>query len=193
MNVLHIFILMSWVVFWVYWLISALNTKRTTYNGWGTFLGIRLAILLVVLLLLRSHHIHSDFWSSVFNNHYLVTHNLPLEIIGSVIVIGGLLFAVWARLHLGKNWGTPMSHKENPELITSGPYHYVRHPIYTGILCAVLGTAIAIGTAWLVLLIISGTYFIFSAFREEKYLETKFGDSYTKYKKSSKMLIPFVL
>ena len=56
----------------------------------------------------------------------------------------GLGFAIWARRALGHNWGTPMSQKYEPELVTSGPYWMVRHPIYSGILVAGLGTAVAL-------------------------------------------------
>ena len=58
----------------------------------------------------------------------------------------GLAFAVWARVHLGRNWSGSVTVKEGHELIRTGPYAYVRHPIYTGLITAVLGTAIASGT-----------------------------------------------
>jgi protein-S-isoprenylcysteine O-methyltransferase Ste14 len=189
----HPFILICWIAFWTYWFISAINTKSNKSGSRSVFLGLRLGIALIILLLIRSGHIKSVFWSRVFAGHSPTTSNMILQTIGTIILVCGLLFAVWARVHLGRNWGTPMSHKKDPELITSGPYHYVRHPIYTGIIFAFMGTVIAVGPVWIVLLVISGGYFVYSAFREEKYLEKQFDGSYTKYKKSSKMLIPFIL
>jgi protein-S-isoprenylcysteine O-methyltransferase Ste14 len=85
-----------------------------------------------------------------------------------------------------------MSQKADPDLITSGPYHLVRHPIYTGILTAGIGTAVALSWVWLIVVAISGAYFIYSATNEERYMTTQFPDAYPAYKRSSKMLIPFI-
>jgi protein-S-isoprenylcysteine O-methyltransferase Ste14 len=63
--------------------------------------------------------------------------------------------AVLGRFYLGRNWGLPASRKENPELVTDGPYSYVRHPIYGGILLAMLGTAIGAGAFWVVPLVLA--------------------------------------
>lgn len=86
----------------------------------------------------------------------------------------------------------PMSRMDKPELVTSGPYRYVRHPIYTGILIATIGTALAVSLYWLAVTLIIGPYFIFSATREEKYMTEQFPDDYPAYKKRSKMLLPFI-
>jgi protein-S-isoprenylcysteine O-methyltransferase Ste14 len=189
----HNFILICWIVFWTYWLISSSNTKSNKDSHRSVFLGLRLGSFLIILLLIRSGLIKSVFWSKVFASHSATTSNTNLETVGTAILVCGLLFAVWARVHLGRNWGTPMSHKKDPELITSGPYHYVRHPIYTGIIFASIGTAIAVSPVWILIFVISGGYFVYCAFKEENYLEKQFGESYKKYKKTSKMLIPFVL
>ena len=104
----------------------------------------------------------------------------------------GLAFAVWARVHIGRNWGTPMTQKNEPELVTSGPYHLVRHPIYSGILLAGVGTGIALSWMWLVVVGLAGVYFIYGATVEERYLTEQFPDTYPSYKRSTKMLVPFV-
>lgn len=65
--------------------------------------------------------------------------------LGLLMVICGLAFAVWARIHLGRNWSGTVTVKEDHELIRSGPYGIVRHPIYTGLLLAIAGTAIVFG------------------------------------------------
>ena len=61
----------------------------------------------------------------------------------------GLALAVWARVYLGRNWGMPMSRRADPELVTTGPYRRVRHPIYSGLILAMAGTAIAVSLYWL--------------------------------------------
>jgi protein-S-isoprenylcysteine O-methyltransferase Ste14 len=86
-----------------------------------------------------------------------------------------------------------MSEKADPELVTSGPYRRVRHPIYSGLILAMVGTAIAVSWYWLIAGGLTGAYFIFSATREERYMSGVFPDAYPAYKDTSKMLIPFVL
>ena len=86
-----------------------------------------------------------------------------------------------------------MSLREKPELITSGPYQFVRHPIYSGFLLAMFGTGLADGTTWLLILIVMGIYFIYSAKTEEKMMLKEFPEKYPAYMKKTKMLIPFVL
>lgn len=104
----------------------------------------------------------------------------------------GLVLAVWARVYLGSNWGTPMSEKIDPELVTTGPYRRVRHPIYSGIILATAGTTIAVSLYWLIGLVIIGAYFIYSATVEERNMADLFPDTYPEYKRLTKMLMPFV-
>jgi protein-S-isoprenylcysteine O-methyltransferase Ste14 len=101
-------------------------------------------------------------------------------------------FAIWARVHIGRNWGTPMTQKNEPELVTSGPYHLVRHPIYLGILVAGVGTAVALSWLWLTAVVLAGIYFVYSAAVEERYMTEQFPATYPVYKRSTKMFVPFV-
>jgi protein-S-isoprenylcysteine O-methyltransferase Ste14 len=86
-----------------------------------------------------------------------------------------------------------MKQKDEPELVTSGPYHLVRHPIYSGILAAGIGTAVALSWLWLTAVALAGVYFLYSAMVEELYLTDRFPDTYPVYKRSTKMLVPFIL
>jgi protein-S-isoprenylcysteine O-methyltransferase Ste14 len=86
-----------------------------------------------------------------------------------------------------------MSQKADPELVTTGPYHSIRHPIYSGIILAMIGTAIAVSLYWLVAVIFLGAYFLYSAIVEERSMARLFPDSYPEYKRSTKMLIPFIV
>jgi protein-S-isoprenylcysteine O-methyltransferase Ste14 len=85
-----------------------------------------------------------------------------------------------------------MTQKDQPELVTSGPYHLVRHPIYSGILVAGVGTAMALSWLWLIAVALVGVYFLYSATVEERYLREQFPDTYPAYKRSTKMLLPFI-
>ena len=171
----------GWVAFWLYWLIAAFSMKRGRVL-WSRELRIRVVIVAVAILLvrlgaLRGHRANTDPW---------------LAGIGLVLFALGLGFAIWARVHIGRNWGTPMSQKNEQELVTSGPYHLVRHPIYSGILVAGFGTAVALGWLWLTAVVLAGVYFLYSATVEERYLTEQFPDDYPTYKRSTKMLVPFV-
>jgi protein-S-isoprenylcysteine O-methyltransferase Ste14 len=169
-----------WVAFWVYWLISALGVKRGT---WGSG-GIRLRILAAVVVLALFHFVRPGG---------LDVHSAALAAVGLVIVLCGLAFAVWARVHLGRNWGMPMSRKEEPELVTSGPYRMVRHPIYTGLIVAVVGTALAVNLIALAIAVIVAALFWYSASVEERDMAATFPTAYPAYRAHTKMLIPFVL
>jgi protein-S-isoprenylcysteine O-methyltransferase Ste14 len=86
----------------------------------------------------------------------------------------------------------PLTRKADPELVTTGPYHTIRHPIYTGIIVGMAGTAIAVSTYWLIALALGGSYFIYSAFVEERDMAKVFPVAYPDYKRSTKMIIPFI-
>jgi protein-S-isoprenylcysteine O-methyltransferase Ste14 len=86
-----------------------------------------------------------------------------------------------------------MSQKADPELVTTGPYSKVRHPIYSGIILAMVGTAIAVSPYWLIAAVIIGAYFLYSATVEERNMAKLFPTTYPPYKSATKMLIPYVL
>jgi protein-S-isoprenylcysteine O-methyltransferase Ste14 len=170
-----------WAAFWLYWLVAALSMKRGRVP-WSRELGIRAVIVVFVILLIRL----GSFRGTGLNTH-------PWRAgLGLALLFLGLSFAIWARVHIGRNWGTPMTQKDDPELVTSGPYHFVRHPIYSGILVAGFGTAIALSWYWLTAVALAGIYFVSSATVEERFLTAQFPDAYPGYKRSTKMLLPFI-
>jgi protein-S-isoprenylcysteine O-methyltransferase Ste14 len=181
MRVIDIVIGAGWAAFWIYWLVAATGAKSGR-TRWTQFAGFRLGIVLVVLLLLRLR---------VLKGH-AATSNAWLMGIGTAIFVLGLALAIWARVYIGRNWGTPMSRKEEPELVTSGPYRTIRHPIYTGIILAMVGTTIAVSLYWLVAVAALAAYFGYSAVTEERYMAEEFPNTYPGYKRSTKMLLPFV-
>jgi protein-S-isoprenylcysteine O-methyltransferase Ste14 len=186
MRVVDLVIVVGWVVFWTYWLIAARGAKSGRSGGWfGRFLGLRVALVVVAIFVIRGFGLRG---------HAARTGTDPVLVgVGLALFLLGLALAVWARLYIGRNWGTPMSRKQEPELVTTGPYHRVRHPIYSGIILAMLGTALATTLYGLVVVAVLGGFFIYSATREEAYLTEQFQDAYRAYKHSTKMLIPFVL
>jgi protein-S-isoprenylcysteine O-methyltransferase Ste14 len=150
---------------------------------------LRLTVIVFVLLALRSPVV-----SHVLRNEYAYAVDSALMgSIGVVFCALGIGLAIWARIHLGRNWGMPMSRKENPALVTTGPYAFVRHPIYTGMLLAMLGSTIAESALWTLPLALLGAYFIFSARREEELMIEQFPEQYPAYMKRTKMLLPSVL
>jgi protein-S-isoprenylcysteine O-methyltransferase Ste14 len=171
----------GWAAFWLYWLVAAFSMKRGRVP-WSRELRVRAVLAVVVIVLIRL---------GVFRGHGLHTDSLRVGI-GLVLFALGLAFAIWARVHIGRNWGTPMTQKDEPELVTSGPYRLVRHPIYSGILIAGAGTAVALSWVALTVVALAGVYFLYSATVEERYLTGKFPDTYPVYKRSTKMLVPFV-
>jgi protein-S-isoprenylcysteine O-methyltransferase Ste14 len=181
-HVVATVIFVGWAAFWVYWLAASAGVKRGR-TGLGRFAGIRVAILLIALLLARAH---------VFTGS-TITSDPWRQGIGLVVFASGLAVAIWARRYLGRNWGMPMSEKVDPELVTTGPYRTVRHPIYSGIILALVGTAVAVSWYWLIAAGLAGSYFVYSAVMEERYMTGVFPDAYPAYKRSTKMLIPFVL
>jgi protein-S-isoprenylcysteine O-methyltransferase Ste14 len=176
------FILVVWIVFWAGWLISALTAKKGPRAGMRRGVGMRLVVVLLALSL-----------RGVFRESRFDIHNTPPEVVGTVVFLLGLALAVWARVYLGRNWGMPMTRKDEPELVTSGPYRFVRHPIYSGILLGVVGTALATYLYWLIALIVMGVYFVYSARIEEGIMTSTFPSTYPGYRARTKMLIPFVL
>ncbi len=170
-----------WAAFWIYWLVAALSMKRS-HVPWARELRIRALILVLAIVLIRfgafrGHGLNTDPWRAG---------------VGLILFGLGLGFAIWARVHIGGNWGTPMSQKDEPELVTSGPYHLVRHPIYSGILLASAGTAVALSWFWLIAVFLAGVYFVYSATVEERYMAKQFPETYPAYRRSTKMVIPFV-
>jgi protein-S-isoprenylcysteine O-methyltransferase Ste14 len=180
MHVLETAIDIAWIVFWIYWLASAFGVKE----GRGSRRRIPLNGLtaLSVVLLVR-----------VFHGGSLAVHSPVLGAIGAVVFAGGIALAVSSRVQLGRNWGMPMTEKAEPELVTSGPYRFVRHPIYSGLLAGLLGTALVTNLVGLIIVAILGGYFYYCASVEEKNLIATFPTAYPAYRTSTKMLIPFVL
>jgi protein-S-isoprenylcysteine O-methyltransferase Ste14 len=183
-HTVAVVILVLWIAFWVYWLAAATTGVRTGRTRWGRIVGVRVVLVLLALLLVRTR---------AFKGGQTITDDPWLQGVGLVVFVSGLGLAIWARRSLGRNWGMPMTEKVDPELVTTGPYRSIRHPIYSGIILAMVGTAIAVSWYWLLAVVLLGGYFVYSAVIEERYMAGVFPDTYPAYKRSTKMLVPFVL
>jgi protein-S-isoprenylcysteine O-methyltransferase Ste14 len=178
-----------WWIFVVYWWLSAIGVKRRAKGSprRGGLAIFRAALLLFALILFQS-----DSSRRFLKHHGDFLANPAVRQAGLVICIAGFAFAIWARRHLGRNWGMPMSLKEGHELITTGPYALVRHPIYTGILLAMVGSVFAAGMEWIVIFAVTCPYFLYSALTEDRLMMEQFPNEYPAYKRKTKLLIPFV-
>jgi len=178
-----------WIVFLLYWQIKAAKTKSTERLEPAASRIMRVLIFLVAIVLLCTTRIplpllYFQFWPQGL---------LPFWL-GAAITITGLLFAVWAREHLGLNWSRSVTIKKDHELITTGPYAVVRHPIYTGILIGFFGMAIAISQVRGFIVFV----FIFIALwlklrMEEQWMRSQFGETYADYSRQTAALVPFIL
>jgi protein-S-isoprenylcysteine O-methyltransferase Ste14 len=183
-----------WVILITYWMISAIGAKHSIRSApaWRPAAGLRLVgVIALVLFALRIPLFRQALQNA--RGFGLVTTNPLLGPIGAALSALGMGLAIWARLYLGRNWGMPMSRKESPELVITGPYAVVRHPIYGGLILAFLGSALGQSPAWIALLIWWGPYFIYSARSEERSMMQQFPDQYPAYKRRTKMFVPFVL
>ena len=178
-----------WIAYLIYWQVSSQHVKAAERREPGLSRLVRLVSLLAAVGLLTL----PGFLFPLLNRRFLPVSPWWFWS-AAVITAAGLLFSVWARRRLGKNWSQAVTLKEDHELITSGPYALVRHPIYTGLLTALLGSAIARGE-WRGLLAVA--LVLIPLWRkltlEENWMRSRFGDSYEAYARRVSRLVPFII
>jgi len=175
-----------WAVFMVYWFVAGIGAKRSAKGG-GAHVLVRALLATAVVLVMRSKVANVEPGSNA------ATASPAVRMLGVVLCAVGIAYAVWARRHIGKNWGMPMSVKEQPQLVRSGPYSRTRHPIYTGVLLALLGNSLGLGSRWLVATGVALLYFAYAAHKEEDSMLDALPKEYSDYQRQTKMIIPFVL
>jgi len=180
MQALKLAVGLAWLVFWIYWLASAATSNASVRGGWRTRLT-GVSVIAVIII------------ANAFRGDGLATRSVALAAVGAALFVLGIALAVWARLHLGRNWGMPMTQRAEPELVTSGPYRFVRHPIYSGLLIAMLGTVLVNNLLGLIVVAVLVPYFYYCGTVEERNLTSTFPVAYPAYRSSTKMLIPFLL
>jgi protein-S-isoprenylcysteine O-methyltransferase Ste14 len=178
-----------WIAFLIYWQIKAIDTKATQRLEPAASRILRVLTFLIAIVLFSITRIplpwlYVQLWPSGYWPFWL----------GAGLTVAGLLFAVWAREHLGRNWSRSVTIKKGHELITTGPYAVVRHPIYTGILIGFLGMAIAISQVrGFIACVLIFLVFWFKLRMEEKWMRSQFGETYATYARQTAALVPYLL
>jgi protein-S-isoprenylcysteine O-methyltransferase Ste14 len=178
-----------WAAWGIYWWIMARNVKSTTREETRVSRALHIVPLVIAASLLLSPPLPIPILNSYFLRSTFLTFFL-----GTGIVAFGLAFAIWARWTIGRNWSGTVTLKQGHELIRSGPYRWVRHPIYTGLLLGFLGSAIALGEWRGLLALLIVFVALWRKLRlEERWMEEVFGDQYIRYRVEVSALIPFIL
>jgi protein-S-isoprenylcysteine O-methyltransferase Ste14 len=184
---LHDLIAALWIAWLAYWFAAARNVKRARWRETGVSRAFH-----IVLLLLCGGLLAGRPWLPPALTTRFVPQGRLLPVFGTLAVAAGLAFAVWARRHLGRNWSGIVTVKEDHTLIRSGPYRFVRHPIYSGLLLALLGTAAAIGEVRGVLAVACALAGFLRKIRIEERMMSRIFAEYRQYSEETAALIPFL-
>jgi protein-S-isoprenylcysteine O-methyltransferase Ste14 len=186
-NVHHALIPTLWLLWLAVWTVSAFRTKPVVRTE-----SFASRLSHIVPLILGAALLTSSRFAGPFLTTRLYSQTEWTFWSGAAMVALGLAFAVWARLHLAGNWSGTVTLKQDHSLTRSGPYRLVRHPIYTGILLAILGNAIAVAE-WrgVVALALITLAFRRKIATEEGFLTAQFGDAYARYRAEVPALIPW--
>jgi protein-S-isoprenylcysteine O-methyltransferase Ste14 len=175
-----------WMVFFLYWAISALSSKVAKKSE-SVLARFQRMVPLVVAYSLIFYQVTRVGWLG----KRFVADTSAAAVIGVTLTTAGVAFAIWARWHLGANWSAIVSIREQHELIRTGPYRRVRHPIYTGMLLAMAGTALVLGELrGLLAFAITLFAFYWKARKEEAWLTREFGESFEAHAKQTGMFLP---
>ena len=178
----------AWLVFLAYWLYSARQLKAVKRREPNAERAVYLALMVTAYSLVFNRWLNVGWLGSRF-----VPDSTRIAAIGVAITFAGVALAIWARYHLGQNWSATVTLKEGHELIRSGPYSHIRHPIYTGMLIAFAGTALTLGQyRGLLGFAIATSTFFFKARKEERYLTQEFGDRFQEHMRHTGMFLPKV-
>ncbi len=175
-----------WLVFVVVWLIWSIRTKPVkTREGVSSRLSYTVLTVAGAFAMFRSNAPQNWLHISIF------PASLGIQILGIVITAAGIGFAIWARLYLGGNWSAAVTVKVGHQLVRTGPYRWVRHPIYTGMIFGLLGTALVqrqLGGLVAVVLFYMG--FKIKSKIEEQAMTSTFGAEYNEYSRTTGAIIP---
>lgn len=183
----HLFPVMwiGWALYW--WLLSRDVKRETRREPVGSRLAHMLPLILAALLLWPAR---SPVPVPALSARFVPRAEWTF-VVGALLTAAGLFFSVWARAHIGRNWSGIVTIKEDHELVTNGPYAIVRHPIYTGLLLAFIGSALARGE-WRGVLAVA--IVLVALLRklgvEERFMQQQFGDAYRQYASRVPALVP---
>lgn len=181
-----------WLTLVVYWSLATAMAMRGIGRRWIWWreIAVRLGFFALMLLAVRfaviGHVVRNE-------GPFAFSSSMLMGLVGFGFAAFGIGLAILARAYLGRSRDASMSNGENPALITAGPYALVRHPLYGGLLLAILGSAIGQSSLWLLPLAVYGPLFIRGARHEEKLLTEHYPERYPAYMRRTKMLLPYVL
>ena len=179
----------AWAILIIIWVAEAFgNKKAATVSHKGEQIAVLVLMSIGFGLMFNQHELP---WALTT---YVMHPQVQSSLLGDILALSGVAFAIWARFALGKNWsGAVVTIKKDHKLVESGPYAYVRHPIYAGFLTAAVGTAFTIGTfaSFLAVLFLFGAFLI-RIKREEKIMIAQFPNEYPAYITRTKALIPYL-
>jgi protein-S-isoprenylcysteine O-methyltransferase Ste14 len=185
-DIFRLLVTFPWIVFVVYWLVSAIKTRATREKE--SFVS-RYAVLFIEIVgfaLIFNHRTGIGFLGN-----RVVPRNLMGPIVGTVLTWMGIGLAIWARYHLAEYWSARVTIKEGHQLIRTGPYARLRHPIYSGLVLAAIGSALVIDRwrcVFGVCLVLIG--YCFKAKKEETMLTQQFGEVFREHQRHTGFLIP---
>jgi protein-S-isoprenylcysteine O-methyltransferase Ste14 len=175
-----------WLVFIAFWIVMARGGKtvaerETLYSRLSHYTPLAVAVFLLVA---------PQVPLPVLNDRF-APESLGLVQLSAALTVIGVAFAVWARLRLAGNWSSDVTLKRDHELIVDGPYRWVRHPIYTGVLVALIGTGLAVGE-WraVVAVVLAGVAWWRKLTIEEIVMRRQFGDAYVRYAERTRAVDP---
>jgi protein-S-isoprenylcysteine O-methyltransferase Ste14 len=177
-----------WIAWLLYWWLAARGAKANRRKE-----GMFSRALHAVPLMLAVWLIAAQRVPVAWLNAPIVPRSIVLFACGVILTAAGLAFTVWARVHLAGNWSGVVTLKQDHTLVRDGPYRHVRHPIYTGLLLALIGSAMARDEWRGVLAVALAFLALWRKLRlEERWLTEIFGDEYRRYRREVRALIPFV-
>lgn len=176
----------AWTVFVLFWFVAAFNRKAAQKRESFARRLVYVAFMAFAFIVLYERQLPSDFLAG-----RLWPYLDWIAQLGALLTVAGIAFSIWARVHIGRNWSGQVMIKRDHELIRSGPYARIRHPIYTGLLLAVFGTFLAIGEVRVLLAFVVILFgFTYKAKREEALLAEHFGPAFEEHKKHTGFFLP---
>ena len=176
-----------WLVFIAFWIAMARGGKavaerESVYSRLSHYLPLAIGVYL-----LAAPHVPI----AVLNDRFVPLTLWPVRL-GAALTVAGVAFAIWARMWIAGNWSSDVTLKRDHELIVDGPYAFVRHPIYTGMIFAAFASTIQIGQAANLLgAVLFAFGFWLKARLEERLLSVELGAAYADYRRTTPMLVPF--
>lgn len=184
-------VLTAWLVFAIYWFVSSVDVKPDTDRGTGRR-GRSFSFFRIVVALALTYYFPTVV-TRIFGRSLMLPEYAAIRDAGLLLTVAGVAFAIWARSHLGRNWSSHPALKEDHELVTTGPYSFIRHPIYTGMLTASTGSLFATDQAfWFYFCLLMGITFVYRIHVEERIMMRTFPEDYPTYRSRTYALVPFI-